>query len=532
LFNSLAWLGIGILAYRLARIIGQQEPASLALAFTACLWPPSLAYSSVPLKDSFFIFAAFCVIASLYELGQRTPTGPLKEAGLYLGLGAGSYLLGVIRPDFVKINLALVLLFALSSLGWAFWRKDSGGIRRATFAILMTVLASFLVVQFSPVKFTKIHLAPPPLKQPGAARASVHKPNEPPAAALRYGQIKNGIINQLLDRRLEYASSGGLSLTPEAHSAPVTIGNWVLLVFTGFKDFLIEPLPWRQLPSRGGLLSLAVAAMGLLWILLLPGVLWGCVSLCRKKPLEGCYIILWGLGLGLAMAFVIVNFGTLYRQRDIFLLPLLLCFSMVPYQKALHLLQRLGLNIGAVVALTCFLMMAILLLGRICASTATPIFSALEARNKKQVEQLLEDDPGQNSTTYIGRTPLHLAVVNQNYYLAEMLLKKGANVDAADAYGNTPLHLAALLGRPYVAILLKYYGADPNRANCFGATPLHYAAYGGRVHTARALLQAGADSGLKEDGGNTALDLAISRGKTNVVLLLRQQLKKNQHVNR
>ena len=63
LLNCLAFLGAGLLARRMALLFGAGRKGALLPAVLVVLWPPSLLYSPLLLKDSLAVFAAFLFIA-------------------------------------------------------------------------------------------------------------------------------------------------------------------------------------------------------------------------------------------------------------------------------------------------------------------------------------------------------------------------------------------------------------------------------------------------------------------------------------
>jgi hypothetical protein len=121
-------------------------------------------------------------------------------------------------------------------------------------------------------------------------------------------------------------------------------------------------------------------------------------------------------------------------------------------------------------------------------------------------------------------------------------LAAGARVDVAARGGWEALMYAVNRGDPAIVRLLIERGADPNRRedmlgsrcldpcntdDCYGwastegLTPLMLAAVWGNAEVVRILLEAGADPLLRDAGGKTARDAAESKGKSEVVSLLR-----------
>src|SRR5438128_2133014 len=72
----------------------------------------------------------------------------------------------------------------------------------------------------------------------------------------------------------------------------------------------------------------------------------------------------------------------------------------------------------------------------------TPLYLAVQNRQKEEVESLLRQGADVNAKNRVGWTPLHLAVQLEQREVAELLLDKGAEVNVKDSRGQTPLHLA------------------------------------------------------------------------------------------
>ncbi|RYP04455.1 hypothetical protein DL764_004466 [Monosporascus ibericus] len=138
------------------------------------------------------------------------------------------------------------------------------------------------------------------------------------------------------------------------------------------------------------------------------------------------------------------------------------------------------------------------------------LLAAVESRNHKMVEQLLDRgvSPNLGPHTHI----LNQAISRHDVESIRLLLLFGADVNAADSRGTTPLYLAVeesfLEG---VNMLLKY-GADPNlTAGHEGETPLSAAVVGDKFALARLLLAYGGDVSRVMAEGDTLLMTAIKQ---------------------
>lgn len=85
LLNCLYYLGVGFLARGLApgltRRLGQPPARAAGLALVICLWPASLAWSALPMKDSPSLFLALAILSLLLYLAQGAATGRGLRAG-------------------------------------------------------------------------------------------------------------------------------------------------------------------------------------------------------------------------------------------------------------------------------------------------------------------------------------------------------------------------------------------------------------------------------------------------------------------
>ena len=341
LLNCLAFLGVGLLAYRLALRLGHPPGLALALALLVALWPPSLSYSSALLKDSLNLLAVFLLLATLDDLldpGKREGKA-WADGWAGLGLLLGAYGLVVLRPEFATV----VAFVTLGAAAWSALRGLSGRRGRPwrpLAAGLLVAMGIFLGISYSPVRLLPaqapaLSSAPSRSEQIplGAVPATLSRAATLPWSA-QLTQQANAGLEQLWQRRWKYAQSGGVSLLPEAHVLPDGPEGLAVIVGASLRNLLLYPLPWERWPSGGGqaIIGLAVTSQSLFWYALLPGLAWGLVEALRRRSTACPPVVLWVAVVGSMLALMIVNMGTLYRIRDLALLPSLLLFSSAPYR--------------------------------------------------------------------------------------------------------------------------------------------------------------------------------------------------------
>ena len=133
------------------------------------------------------------------------------------------------------------------------------------------------------------------------------------------------------------------------------------------------------------------------------------------------------------------------------------------------------------------------------------IFFAVERKNLRELERILNTDPGAaRSTDCWGRTALMLACVEGEDALARLLLP-WSDAGASDRDGETALMLAAFGHPRCVELLLPV--SDPEARDADGWTALMWAASSGNERCVELLLPH-SDASAATPSGITALDIA------------------------
>lgn len=118
-----------------------------------------------------------------------------------------------------------------------------------------------------------------------------------------------------------------------------------------------------------------------------------------------------------------------------------------------------------------------------------------------------------------GSTALFLAAQEGHLQVVHFLLKIGAGINVQRKDGTSALWMACQQGRSEVVKLLLEQQADADCPRADGATPLFKAAQKGHFAICRMLLEHSPRLGLL-DNGVTVLHAAVSKGRTDVSLLL------------
>lgn len=339
LFNCLCYLGVGLLARDLARRLGQPTGRAAGLALVICLWPSSLAWSALPMKDSPSLFLVFALLSLVLYLARSAgrPWGQrLLAAAAFMVCAA---LMIYTRFYFGYVVLALCALPLLARL----WPWSPPGPRPA-WSSLALVLALGLAVfgltrpwhqeyfvyfeqgEFLPRSQFEAKSRNEDLYKELARRAEADPSfvaPQPPRPPEPVSDLR-GLWQELAAYRERFQRFAGRSLAPEDDAT--LLGG----LARGLRDSLLFPYPWQRWPANEHwtVFNLAVSAQGVLWYALLLGILPGVASQVRRRPDIALPLALWGLGLGLLLAFVVLNRGTLFRLRDMAIMPLVLFWGL------------------------------------------------------------------------------------------------------------------------------------------------------------------------------------------------------------
>jgi ankyrin repeat protein len=169
------------------------------------------------------------------------------------------------------------------------------------------------------------------------------------------------------------------------------------------------------------------------------------------------------------------------------------------------------------------LSVAVVLVASASAVAGEPMFDAVSAGDKAEVERLLASGAKVDSRDGDQATPLIAAALSNQPAVAELLLTQGADVMARNSGGFTPLHAAAYSGSaPIAEMLLDKGAAIEDAANKAGAAPLMVAAEENQVALVELLIARGADINQPESHGFTPITRAGFKGHTDVIRVLKR----------
>ncbi|MCB2226136.1 MAG: hypothetical protein KQH53_05610 [Desulfarculaceae bacterium] len=333
--NALAWFLASLLAFYLAVRLGRGQAACAWAALLVALWPPALAYNAVLIKDSVFLCLLMGIMLCLVAVASpRRPRDSWLAAAWLLPL---AWVAMTVRFDFSTLGLVVAGAAGVLGLAGAVFRWRLLTAAGVVAACLAVFFASWLATRcaLGPALIHEQQLHTPPvtsLAEPVAPAARpawrAAAPTEQPGPVI---QSAREAWRYLWGKRWLYAANGTASAPPETMLIVDSPSSLARLAAASLRDLFLFPYPWQRWPSSGGAISKIISAQSLFWYALLPGLVLGLVRLLRRRPRAALLLLFWSLGVGGLLALVVVNLGSLYRMRDMIILPLLATVSLRPY---------------------------------------------------------------------------------------------------------------------------------------------------------------------------------------------------------
>jgi len=374
IFNSICYACVGLLAYGITKEFGRHRWESRTLALAICFWPVSLVWSIAPLKEGPILLAIFGFLYCFLRIlsGQRLSL--LNWLALGLGLLISLFSVVFLRFYMWYLFWAMFPALFLHQILPPGQDRTRPGWQRMIIAALLIMVGLGLSQPFNQESIVHIN----PVNQSSSlfktqdglfaynlvdtAYASSNGSAEsakPPSAsqAIEPPGILQKLAGKLSFIRRSSVRLGGSSLSPEARQGEDSVDitkdfqTWqgvfrssLSLLKGGFRDLFLFPYPWEPWPEgRGwGPVQLAVAAQSLFWYLILPGLAAGIIIGLHRRPAATITLCLWGLTLGIMLAITTLNRGTLFRLREMALMPLLLLWHPWPYLRLWRLFRKKG----------------------------------------------------------------------------------------------------------------------------------------------------------------------------------------------
>lgn len=310
LLNCLLWIGIGALAYLLARRLGSGGQSALLAAGVVSFWPSGFIWSSQILKDSLVLAL---LLAGLY-LVLRSASG--RRWSDY----AAGALVGPVVFPLARLREELALALAGAVVVWLGLRLVMA--RQVELAVCLAGLGLVGTALVAPSADVAGLLYPP-----GVARVEAPAPAGPPSPVVAQGTLA-GLVGRLAYRRSVYAlAGGGSAFATEVQFT--SLGEVLAYLPRGFAYALYAPFPWEWFPADGdtGVLKPLSGIEGLLILGLTPFFALGLARSIQQRRPEAWLLALFALSALAGMGLVVTNAGTVFRLRLSALLPLLILAS-------------------------------------------------------------------------------------------------------------------------------------------------------------------------------------------------------------
>jgi len=158
-----------------------------------------------------------------------------------------------------------------------------------------------------------------------------------------------------------------------------------------------------------------------------------------------------------------------------------------------------------------------------------PLHYAIELRNIKAINMLIDAGSSVNITDSNNNNSLHLAVKSRSLEICSIIVKKIADINSKYSSGETALHIACNLQLVSIAKLLIANNINTNIQDfSHEVTALHYSILIGNKELVNLLLQSGADPNIQDIYGNTILHYAIYENNFEVLnMLIKSEKTKN-----
>lgn len=301
------------IAWIIVRVLRRHEPVALAAVAAFTFSPALLVFGSQSLKDIVFILLLVAVCGGAWVLLRERPGGGrqlVRDLGVALLVSVALSLIGGIRGyAAVFVGLAFALAVATNVL----WPRRPGLWRRLGYGVLLLVLVnapwvsarSGQVVARARVSDAAVAEARGTDVETVARETSLVDRLARPFDIMRFGFTRSG-GNTNLGGELAAVGLGG-RLTALGYGLLLELVPFSLLAWAGI------------VPAVGKRAFIAIADLDTIFMDCTFAVLaWIVIRAARRQGLNTVYAVFAGaLGLALtfALAYVVTNYGTLFRLR-------------------------------------------------------------------------------------------------------------------------------------------------------------------------------------------------------------------------
>lgn len=337
-----AWYGTvaALAAWLMLRQLKVEAPRRRLGVGLVALWPSFVLWSSQSMKESLILALILVALSQVMILTRLRPINVWTWLGLSILLGSGVWSLVLFRGYIGRcIVVALVVMGSWRVLQ-SIAAKKLAPVVRILGTIGVVALAMQLAGRADPIGFALQHALRPPYHSAPSAPESLESPTAPPASPPASASqpdpsvnLLQHVVDEVSGRRQGFVSTGGDSLVDQEVNfrRPIDLLGYLprALSLALFAPF---PRQWVEAAWHGSIGQVLAALDVLLIYWLLVSVLIASVRHGVRVSAEGLLLLGFSALVALPMCLTVANFGTLFRLRLQFLLPLvLLMSSALPY---------------------------------------------------------------------------------------------------------------------------------------------------------------------------------------------------------
>ena len=328
--NAFLWVGSFWLMFSLAFSLLNKRKLALTAALLFSFFPSNLADSIQLLKDPFYIFGVLLFLQGwigIWRLGKDKSRQIFKALLLLISSGIGFYIIVNIRFYLLPAWLIIACLFYIFSL---IYHPQRWFVSSMVFFVVLCVFISlrpFNLRELSKEIFRKAET------QTAQQHEEIKQMPKRKAKISKYPWHYSSLIPDIIEHQLIKLSlyRKGYCTTPAKKGSNIdanirfySAADIIKYLPRAFSIGWLAPFPnfwFKKASIEKRVRRLATGAEMLIMYILYAGVL---LTIFKSKEIgkpEMWMLILWSLFFIMPLALVVVNLGTLYRMRYIYLLP-------------------------------------------------------------------------------------------------------------------------------------------------------------------------------------------------------------------